>query len=60
MDAETVRVIADLARKRAQLRERFAEGYGLMRLGAARELRQLATDLDASAYALTPRSRHKR
>jgi len=60
MDAETVKAIADLARRGAQLRERFAEGDGIMRLGAARELRELAPDFDASADALTPRSHHKR
>lgn len=60
MDAETVRAVADLARKRAQLRERFTEGDGMMRLGAARALRQLAADLDASADALAPPPRRKR
>lgn len=60
MDAETIRVIAGLARGRADLRERYPEGDGMMRLGAARELRQLAADLDASADALTPRRRRKR
>lgn len=60
MDAETVRTIADLARKYALIRERHDRGDGLMRLGAIKALRQLAADLDAGADALTPRRRRKR
>ncbi|MBV1686431.1 hypothetical protein KRR38_01775 [Novosphingobium sp. G106] len=60
MDAETVRAIADLARKRAKVREHYAEGDGMMRLGAMRALRQFAADLEVSADAVTPRVRRKR
>lgn len=59
MDAETVRTVADLARKYALIREKHDHGDGLMRLGAIRALRQLAADLDAGADALTPRRRKR-
>jgi hypothetical protein len=59
MDAATIRVIADLARKRAQRGASSTQGDGMARLGAARALSQLAADLDASAEALTPRRRQR-
>ncbi|MEC3947590.1 hypothetical protein [Sphingobium sp. HWE2-09] len=49
MDPETMRTIAQLARSRAERGSSAARGDGLERLGAARALRQLAVDLDATA-----------
>jgi hypothetical protein len=59
MDAETIRVIAHLARKRAERSCEVSQGDGLSRLGAKRALRQFAADLDASADALAPRTCRK-
>ncbi|WP_245646381.1 hypothetical protein [Sphingobium abikonense] len=44
-----MRTIAQLARSRAELGSSAAHRDGLERLGAARALRQLAADLDATA-----------
>ncbi len=51
MDSETMRTVARLARSRAERGSAAAHGDGLERLGAARALRQLAADLEASADA---------
>lgn len=44
-----MRTVARLARSRAERGTSAAHGDGLERLGAARALRQLAADLDATA-----------
>jgi len=49
MDSTTLRTVADLARKRAARGCSGANSDGLMRLGAARALTQLAADLEATA-----------
>jgi hypothetical protein len=45
MDAETLRTVADLARKRAARSSAGSSADGLMRLGAKPALIQLAADL---------------
>jgi len=62
MDSTTLRTVADLARKRAARGCSGASNDGLMRLGAARALNQLAADLDASAaeFERRPGSRRSR
>ena len=62
MDSETLRTVADLARKRAARGCSGTHGDGMMRLGAARALTQLAVDLEVSAAELerTPGSRRRR
>ncbi|KTE04100.1 hypothetical protein ATE68_00050 [Sphingopyxis sp. H038] len=57
MDSETMRTVARLARSRAERGSAAAHGDGLERLGAARALRQLAADLEASADAADRRPR---
>jgi len=52
MDSETLRTVADLARKRAERRCSGTHDDGMMRLGAARALTQLAEDLEVCAVAL--------
>lgn len=49
MDSTTLRTVAGLARKRAARGCSGTQSDGLMRLGAARALNQLAADLEASA-----------
>ena len=62
MDSTTLRTVADLARKRAARGCSGAQGDGMMRLGAARALNQLAADLEASAteFERRPASRRSR
>jgi len=60
MDPMTLRTVADLARKRAARGCSGTEGDGMMRLGAARALDQLAADLEASANAVEPRPSSRR
>lgn len=60
MDPMTLRTVADLARKRAARGSSGTEGDGMMRLGAARALGQLAADLEACAGAAKPRSTPRR
>lgn len=52
MDAETIRIVAQLARQRARRSVAVSTGDGLSRLGAQRALDQLARDLEISADAL--------
>ncbi|TYC78746.1 hypothetical protein FMM79_20560 [Novosphingobium sp. BW1] len=52
MDSETLRAVADLARKRAARGCSGAHSDSMMRLGAARALTQLAVDLEVSAAEL--------
>ncbi|WP_038575777.1 hypothetical protein [Novosphingobium pentaromativorans] len=56
MDSETLRTVADLARKRVARGCSGAHSDGMMRLGAARALTQLAVDLEVSAAELERRS----
>lgn len=49
MDAETIRTVAKLARKRAERGTSAAHGDGMARLGASRALLQLAADLEVTA-----------
>jgi hypothetical protein len=62
MDSTTLRTVADLARKRAARGGSDTKYDGLMRLGAARALNQLAADLDATAteFERRPASRRSR
>ncbi|RXR30842.1 hypothetical protein [Sphingobium fluviale] len=60
MDSTTLRTVAELARKRAARGCSGAQGDGMMRLGAARALNQLAADLEASASACDPRPTSRR
>lgn len=61
MDAATIRVVADLARKRALRGSSGVYQDGMARLGARRALEQLAIDLEISADELErPASRRKR
>jgi hypothetical protein len=62
MDSETLRTVADLARKRAARGCSGTHSDGMMRLGAARALTQLAVDLEVSAAELerAPGSRRRR
>lgn len=62
MDSETLRTVADLTRKRAARGCSGAQDDGMMRLGAARALTQLAVDLEVSAAELerTAGSRRRR
>jgi hypothetical protein len=55
MDPQTLRTVADLARKRAARGASGTTSDGLMRLGAHRALEQLAADLEATADAFAPR-----
>ena len=48
-DAGTLRLVADLARSRAQRDAKDHGKDGMYRLGAQRALEQLAKDLEASA-----------
>jgi hypothetical protein len=52
MDSETLRTVADLARRRAARGCSGTHGDGMMRLGAARALTQLAVDIEVSAAEL--------
>lgn len=49
MDAETLRAVAKLARRRACPPQHLDKRDGLVRLGARRALEQFATDLDIMA-----------
>jgi hypothetical protein len=62
MDSTTLRTVAELARKRAARGCSGAQSDGMMRLGAARALNQLAADLEASAleFERRPASRRSR
>ena len=60
MDSTTLRTVADLARKRAARGCSGTQGDGLMRLGAARALTQLAADLEASAAEIERRPASRR
>lgn len=60
MDPETIRAIAELARKRSVRSCEVSHGDGMSRLGASRALNQLARDLEVSADALEHSPRRKR
>ncbi|CDO36469.1 hypothetical protein [Novosphingobium sp. KN65.2] len=62
MDSETLRTVADLARKRAARGCSGTRDDGMIRLGAAHALTQLAVDLEVSAAELerTSSSRRRR
>lgn len=60
MDSTTLLTVAELARKRAARGCSGTQGDGMMRLGAARALNQLAADLEASASACDPRPTSRR
>lgn len=61
MDAATIRVVADIARKRAQRADSGGIADGMARLGAQRALEHLAIDLEISAAELErPRRKPRR
>lgn len=60
MDAATIRVVADLARKRAARGGSGVYPDGMARLGAQRALEQLAVDLEVSAAELERTAKPRR